>query len=412
MKLDLKRLILVFVFLIIILNIKNPLLAIECSTKVSLTTQEQINEFEEKCIKPLRNQINTLSEQIQYMDNQIYLTSVKINQTEQKIIETQKEIEVLGSRIEGLDESLNHISKLMLQKIVKDYKQKQITFFSLFFESENFSDLLSKIKYIKTVRDNNQKLLVQLQQAKINFEEQKNLREEKKKELDVLTQTLNDQKNFLTNQKIQKQRLLEETNNNEAVFQNLVSRAKAQLAAFGRFTQIQGGASILNNQTVCDSWGCYYNQRDSQWGNVPLNGTSYTLASDGCLVTSMAMIYTHYGYRNVTPLEVNSNPNNFASYYPAWLYFNISVNGVSSSRELIDKQRMDEELNNGRPVVVGIAYNSCRHSDGRYYADHFVVLTKKNGNDYLMHDPFTPNGNNISFYSKYSNICEIYKVKF
>ena len=54
-------------------------------------------------------------------------------------------------------------------------------------------------------------------------------------------------------------------------------------------------------------------------GKNPLNGTKYNLASDGCLVTSMAMVMTHYGYKDVTPVTINSDPKNFAAYYPAYL---------------------------------------------------------------------------------------------
>ena len=38
-----------------------------------------------------------------------------------------------------------------------------------------------------------------------------------------------------------------------------------------------------------------------------LNGTKYRLASDGCLVASMAMVLTHYGYHDVTPVTINAN---------------------------------------------------------------------------------------------------------
>ena len=181
----------------------------------------------------------------------------------------------------------------------------------------------------------------------------------------------------------------------------MLAQARAQLAGFSKFVTSQGGASILSNQTFCDDWGCYYNQRDSQWGGNSLNGTEYTLASDGCLVTSMAMVYTHYGHRDVTPQTINSNPSNFASYYPAYLNFTITADGVTSTRV---ESVIDSELQNGRPVVAGIQY-----SNGD---THFVVLTDYNGGNYLMNDPFTPNGHRIPFTSKYSlsSIFAIYKI--
>ena len=167
----------------------------------------------------------------------------------------------------------------------------------------------------------------------------------------------------------------------------------------------QGGATPLSNQTVCDDWGCYYNQRDTQWGSIGLGGSQYTIASDGCLVTSMAMVYTHYGHRSVNPITINANPSNFASYNRAYLLKTITADGATSTRA---SSIIDGELSAGRPVVVGISY------DGGPIADHFVVLLSGSGGNYMMNDPFTPNGHNIAFTSKYSvgSIVEVDKVSF
>jgi len=189
----------------------------------------------------------------------------------------------------------------------------------------------------------------------------------------------------------------------EANCQRLLAQARAQLAGFSRFVQSQGGASLLDSQTTCDDWGCYYNQRDSAWGGTPLNNTQYSIASDGCLMTSMAMVYTHYGHRSVTPLTINSNPSNFASYEPAWLLKTIVADGTTASRI---SSSIDGELSSGRPVIVGISY------DGGPLADHFVVLISGSGGSYQMNDPYTASGHNIPFTSHYSvgSIREIDRV--
>jgi hypothetical protein len=122
---------------------------------------------------------------------------------------------------------------------------------------------------------------------------------------------------------------------------------------------------------------------------------SYSLASDGCLVTSMAMVYTHMGRRNVTPATINSDANNFASYERAWLLKTITADGMTTSRVGSD---IDSELSSGRPVIVGISY------DGGPSADHFVVFVSGSNGDYYMNDPFTPNGKNISFRERYPNV--------
>lgn len=209
---------------------------IECETGINVSgrSASELSELQSKCrekLGALSQQRTTLSAQIQYMDTQIYLTNLQIQQTEQEIASTTHEIDILGSRIEGLDNSLDYVSKLLLNKIVQGYKQREISLFSLLFDSENADDLLAKIKYVKTTRDNNQRLLIQVQETKSNFEEQKSLREEKKQDLDNLVIQLDNQKADLDSQKAIKQRILAETQNSERVYQDLLAKAQAEYAA-------------------------------------------------------------------------------------------------------------------------------------------------------------------------------------
>ncbi len=219
-------------------------LAVECSLDVNLSTlsKEELQELINKCtplINNLRSQINSLASQIQYMDTQIFLTTAKIKETEEKIVKTEKEIAVLEERIGGLDQSLDYLSKLLLVKIVRGYKSRSLNLLTLLLDSENMNDLFYRIKYLKDAQENNQKLLIQVQQTKLNFEEQKNLREEKKIELDRLEKILSSQKIELINQQNAKRNLLEMTKNDEKKYQKLLADAQKELS------QILGAAKFL-----------------------------------------------------------------------------------------------------------------------------------------------------------------------
>jgi len=389
------RLLLIIGFIVIFFTSINFVFGQEQKTDI----EKKIEEYKGKLVE-LRSQKNTLASQIQYMDTQVYLTKLQIEETEGKIEQTQKEIESLSTKIEGLDESLSYLSKLLINQVVEGYKKRTVSFFALFLDSGNAQDLFNRLQYLKTTQNNNQKTLIQVQKTKFNFEDQKKLREEKKTELAKLSETLDQQKNALAVQRNSKQKLLADTQNNETTYQNLLSQAQTQLAAFSKFVTSQGGASILSNQTVCDDWGCYYSQRDNQWGTNSLNGTGYSLASDGCLVTSMAMVYTHLGRKGVNPQTINSNSNNFASYYPAYLEYTITADGLTTSRI---SASIDSTLSSGDPVVVGVS---------AYGGMHFVVLISGSDGNYIMHDPFIENGHKLSFNNYYSvgSIFEIRKV--
>lgn len=364
--------------------------------------QGRINELQSK-ITDLHGQEKTLSSQISVMDNQITLTQFRIDATQQKVVEAQKDIQIATKRISVLNSSLDTLTKVLLNRIVENYKLEQTQPIQVLLTAHDATAFIRQSNYLRAAQKHDQLIAYDTVQAKNDYANQKNIFETQKKKMEALQNQLKDYTKELDGEKSNKQRLLTDTQGNEANYQHLLSQARTQLAGFSRFVASQGGASLLGNQTVCDDWGCYYNQRDAQWGGTALNNTQYSIASDGCLMTSMAMVYTHFGHKSVTPLTINSNPNNFASYEPAWLSKSIVADGVPSTRV---GASIDSELGSGRPVIVGISY------DGGPLPDHFVVLISGSGGSYQMNDPFTPNGHNIPFSDHYSvgSIREIDKV--
>lgn len=364
--------------------------------------QNKINDLQNK-INDAHSQEKTLSSQISVMDNQISLTQYRIDQTKEQISQAQSDIEIANKRIDNLQNSLDNLTKVLLNRIVENYKIGQTQPIQVMLNASDANDFVRKVNYLRIAQEHDQQIAYDTVQAKNDYANQKDIFEEQKKKMEALQSQLEDYSKQLDAEKSSKQRLLADTQGSEATYQRLLAQARAQLAGFSRFVASRGGSSLLGNQTVCDSWGCYYNQRDSQWGGMALDNTQYSIASDGCLLTSMAMVYTHYGHKSVTPITINSNPNNFASYEPAWLSKTIVADGASSTRI---SSSIDGQLSSGDPVIVGISY------DGGPYPDHFVVLISGSGGSYQMNDPFTPNGHNIPFADHYSvgSIREIDKV--
>ncbi len=204
--------------------------------------EKKIAEYEQK-LGEVRSQKNTLSAQIEYMDTQLYIAELRINQTEVKITETEKEIDVLGARITNLDSSLDQLSETLLQRIVAGYKNRSANTLDILLDSTNVSKLVNRLKYYQLARDRNQKALLQVQEAKSNFEEQKDLREKKAQQLDELKVQLDNQKVELARQQDSKRKLLAETQNDEQTYQNLLNQAKAEYSA------IQGIISGAGTET-------------------------------------------------------------------------------------------------------------------------------------------------------------------
>jgi len=337
-------------------------------------------------INDLTIQRSKIEAQISVTQRQINTTQLQIKQLGLSIASTQQSI---AENQETLAEYFQKVQRIDNQSIIEQMLSSQDV-------SEAWNDISSMFQIQSAIKDKTE----DLKKQKAQLADSQNVTEQKQNILTSQKQSLVAQQASLIATKKSKDQLLAETSAEESKYQALLSAAKAQLASFTAFAKNAGGSGLLTNQTSCDAWGCYYNQRDAAWGNDALDGTTYRLASDGCLVTSMAMVMTHYGHPTVTPQTINANPNNFAAYYPAYLSYTIYVDGVSATRKAAT---INATLATGDPVIVGL------HA---YGGTHFVVLTSGTNGNYLMRDPYIANGKDISFTSHYSlkNIYEIDKI--
>ncbi len=351
-------------------------------------------------INDLEGQAKTLSSQISIMDSQISLTKLRIESTKEQIAALTSEINTASKKIDGLNDYLNDLTKILINRIVATYEAASIQPIQILAASSTASDFLSRLSYLQIAQAHDKKLIYDTQAAKDDYANQKQIFEDKKQQVEALKAQLESYTQQLAQEQQSKKDLLVQTQGNEANYQRLLAQAKAQLASFSRFVAAQGGASILNNQTTCDDWGCYYNQRDSQWGNMLINGQAgYTMAGYGCLITSIAMVASHMGHREIMPSDIAQSSGDNFSVNTAMLRFTINVKGITITR---NGTSLDSALASG-PVIVGIY---------AYGGTHFVVIKSTSNGNYIMDDPFIPNGSNLSFTDHYSldSIFEIDKV--
>jgi peptidoglycan hydrolase CwlO-like protein len=340
-------------------------------------------------INSLSLQVKKVKAQVQTTQTQIAVTNLKIQQLGTGISNTQESI---GANQAALGAGIRN-----LQEIDSEPLLVQVL------SSDSVAEAWKDADQILQVQNGIQQEVQTLRTQKDTLTTSQNASQQEQAALTKQKQTLTAQQASLTQTENAKTKLLAETNSDEATYQKLLAAAQAELKSFSAFAQNAGGKGILYNQTVCDSWGCYYNQRDSKWGNDPLDGTSYAMKSDGCLVTSMAMVMTHYGYTNVTPITINSNPADFAAYYPAELLINdMPVGSATVTRVPLGTKQanIDAVLATGNPVVVGI------HA---YGGTHFIVFTSGSKGNYLMRDPYQPNAVDVPF-TKYYSLSDIFSA--
>lgn len=349
--------------------------------------ENKIAEYQKK-LEETRAQRNTLASQLDYLDTQTYVTQLRITDTENKIGIVEKETEIISGRIDSLDEKLDKQWRMFLATAYTSYKQKTASIFDLILNAPTANDMLSSVKYHTLAQSNRQRLLIQTQETKLNFEEQKQLREKRKVELTQLQATLDEQKRSLERQQEAKKILISATQNRETEYQNIISEAQRQISALKSFFISTGTDVIKANGLGSGEGGWYYSQRDERWAGMRMGNSPESVLDVGCFINSLAMVLKYYGH-DITPVYFASNARYFyggpssgcfpTSYATAYACtpntFNGSWPGGLRYRE-IPYGEIDGYLSRGIPVITSVRNQG-----------HYIVLKKKDGNDYIMNDP-------------------------
>lgn len=367
--------------------------AAECIETNSGMSSEQLQEIAKACeakISSNRSDQNTLKAAISTLNSKINLAQAQINQTQVQINTLEKEVSVLDGVLETVTESMDELTKIYVSRVKESYKRYRETPIDLIFSSSSIGDYFTKLKYLNILKTKDQLILAELERSRINYDQRKQDKVAKQQEVEKLKAKLVAQKKVLDSQQKEKQKILTLTQNDEKKYQSLLVQANSLVASMRGFTS---GATPLNNQTHCDGWGCYYSQRDSLWFSQKIGSSGETLGRVGCLITSTAMIASHYG-KSIKPSDIASSSDPF--FFPT-AYMNAgswTVNGVTVNRQQgMSSESVDNELNAGRPVIAGLITG---------YGTHFIVIKGKNDGGYIMNDPYMENGYDKKFTDSYS----------
>src|SRR5258707_1434190 len=110
----------------------------------------------------------------------------------------------------------------------------------------------------------------------------------------------------------------------------------------------------------------------------------------GCLVTSVAMVNSHFGYPNVTPGVIAANPANFTS---GGLLYNFALNVPGHPATINNSPSrawINQVLAAGGTVIVGMYI--------RTGGTPFLVIVAQHGpSDYSVNDPLVGKSVHVSY---------------
>jgi peptidoglycan hydrolase CwlO-like protein len=194
---------------------------------------KSIEALRQKIIQ-LQGEEKSLSNQISLLNSQISLSEAKIRVTEGGIAKLEGEIGELDVEIEKLEELKTQRLELVLHRIPESYKRSRGSAFGAIFLSRNFSDFLTRIKYLARVQAEDSRYYQELQLTQDSYNERRDQREKKKEQQETLRQQLQAEVRQRDRQRQEKEVLLTQTRNSETVYQQLLAQALAEKNALER----------------------------------------------------------------------------------------------------------------------------------------------------------------------------------
>ncbi len=152
----------------------------ECQEK-NLDSNQCIDYLKNK-VSEKQGQAKTLASQIAIMDNQIKLTEARIYATKQEISNFVLDIDITTKKIASLQESLNSLTEILLNRIVATYEAGMVKPFEILLSSRNPSNYFSRLNYLEIVQSHDKRLIYDTQAAKNDYTNQKKFLRIRKKE--------------------------------------------------------------------------------------------------------------------------------------------------------------------------------------------------------------------------------------
>jgi len=359
-------------------------------------------------ISDAKGQENTLQNQIDLFNNQIQLTQLQINDKKSNLDRLNNQVSDLSGKISDLEKHINTLSHTTVTRFKMSQAVAAANPSNLPISDGNYSSDFSNLAYQQYIIYKDNKFFQEMLSLKKDLDAKKvalaSARDQVKSQHDALASA----QAQLNNQKAGHQSLLDSTQGSEAHYQDQLSQARAaaqSLLAFARARAGSGNFVLGSPETASDGWGTYYNQRDPRWGKIVVTGDSDsqdTIAALGCLITSVAMVWTHYGFTGTTPASIALTQAYFVPGTPA-MYLGAaappghSVQYVSSP----SVSSIISHLPSG-PVVIGMAAGN---------QTHWVVVRGSSGGELMINDPWEPYAMNVPKSSHYSG-WSIFAARF
>ncbi|MEW9095399.1 MAG: NlpC/P60 family protein [Clostridiaceae bacterium] len=255
-----KRRLKCFMMMFIIIAVSNkPVLAAPTSDQVQ-TQREQL-EVEKNNLKKAQEKRFEIEQKIENLDVQIEDTMDKIDKNKKQMNKIQENIKVTEEELKQAKEEFKKEQELFSKRIRAIYINGTSGYLEILFESDGFSDFISRVENIKSIIELDKKIManIKLKEVQLN-----NKKEELGKQNNKLLALNSENNKKLDNLKISKSdqdKLIKEAERQERLYASVVDESQSKLNetlrqiqeiknSTPKYTPSRGAASASSNNVV------------------------------------------------------------------------------------------------------------------------------------------------------------------
>lgn len=192
--------------------------------------QKQIDEYRSN-INNLQQQGKSLKQEINLFDNKIKAATLEIKRNNLAIQQTESEIENKNTALAEAEKKLDREKEIIAENLQAISEQDEQGLLEMILRNQKLSDIFEEINSLQTIQEGVQESMVEISQLKTTLENDRQVLEDKKDELNQLKVLQQIQKQTLAAQQGEKKDLLTQTKGQESNFQKLLEKAKQDAAS-------------------------------------------------------------------------------------------------------------------------------------------------------------------------------------
>jgi Cell wall-associated hydrolases (invasion-associated proteins) len=193
---------------------------------ISGQTQQSQSEQNKASLKAAKDKREELELSIEKLDNQIEEYMMKIEENKKSMAKTENDINTTKKQITQVEEEVKDQQKVLDQRVRAMYIGGQSNYLKILLDSENFSDLITKVEAVRKVIGFDKKIISELNDKKKEVESKKESLEVKYNDSLALKSENEDKLINLNTNIADQKKLIEEVKTQETLFASKVDGSK------------------------------------------------------------------------------------------------------------------------------------------------------------------------------------------